>query len=545
MPTDRPELTLQTIVGPQAGTYVIRGDKGVTIGRATDCEVCLLNDSVSRRQVSVVWKNGQWFVLHHGTRGVSYLNGVRLDEAGGPRAIATGDVLGIGPWTFRVVIGAATVGGESTLAATIDDAASPAQRVERGQSGEFVSRADRRLRLLTECIARLHGTVDEVALAGTTLEAVLAGSGYARGAFLRPTSAGAGVEVVASRRLRADDTTAFGFSRSLIEKAGAGEVVVLTAGNARVSSMSIGAMGVHSALCAPVHLGASLVGFLYLDARGQESAVQSEAVGFCDAVARAYGLALADAKRAELERRQTLLSSELLAARAVQEMFVPPGHGDLGFLRYAVEMRPGLFVAGDLFDVIPLDADRVAVCLGDAAGHGAGSAMLMAMTQSFLHAELKRTGDAAEAVASVNRYITARSTGGRFVSLWVGIFGRSGGLSFVDAGHGHCLLKRAGDGARVCRSETGIPVGIDAEYRYVGEGLALSPGDRVVVYSDGLIEQRDAVDKEFGIEQLSRALGVSGSSRGDVAGVFGAMVAFVGVRALDDDATLASVEFVG
>src|SRR5262249_4009123 len=205
------------------------------------------------------------------------------------------------------------------------------------------------------------------------------------------------------------------------------------------ASYSIAELGIHSALCAPVPIGDDVIAYVYLDARGSESSVRADAAGFCEAIARAYGLALANLKRTELERRQVQLAAELAAAREVQSTMLPPKEADLGVIRYGVEVRPGLFVAGDLFDVIGLPGGRVAVCLGDVAGHGVGSALLMAMTQSHLHAELRRSEDPAEALSGVNRYLCERVGGGWFVSLWVGIFGPGGSLHCVDAGHGHVM----------------------------------------------------------------------------------------------------------
>jgi serine phosphatase RsbU (regulator of sigma subunit) len=93
--------------------------------------------------------------------------------------------------------------------------------------------------------------------------------------------------------------------------------------------------------------------------RGQESPVHPEAAGFCQAISRMLGLALANLKRAELERRQQRLDSDLHTAREAQQLIMPPAEGQAGALRYALRNKPGRTVAGDLFDLVVLPGDRV------------------------------------------------------------------------------------------------------------------------------------------------------------------------------------------
>lgn len=539
---DTPDrIVLRPASGPEAGSLTIPGDRPVSIGRAADCEICLMDDAVSRRHATIVRRAGIWFVVHQGARGVTSVNGVPLAPAD-PTALADGDILRLGPRAYRVDFGAAA--GAASGVSTVDDARAPMQRVERASTLGRQTAADRRLRVLTDLMERLGETADEAAMAALTLDAAIAGSGYARAAVLRPAGGErpGGVEVVAALRARPDDREEFRFSRSLIESAAAGEAVTLSRADAGVASHSIAELGIHSALCAPIFLGRAVARFLYLDARGRETQVHADSAGFCEAVAKAYGLALAETKRLELERRQSELAAELQAAREVQQVIVPPAEGDLGFLAYAVEMRPGLFVAGDLFDAIRLDDGRVAVCMGDATGHGAASAMMMALAQSHLHAELRRDGDPAVAATAVNRYLSQRSAGGRFVSLWIGVFDRDGSVRYVDAGHGHWVVGGRAEPLRRVQSPSGIPVGIDADHVYRNSRLLLSPGDRLVVYSDGLVEQRSQRGEPFGQARLVAAIGAGLPARSTVDAVFAAVAAFAGTKALDDDATLAIVE---
>lgn len=542
-------LTLQVLAGPTPGPFRVEGDGPAVLGRSGASDIVLSDDGVSRRHATLVRRRDVWYVVDEGSRGGTVLNGVRLPKSF-PAPLGSGDLLRIGPWAMRVVIGQAAT---TKSAPTLDDSASRTQRIERLASTQRASLSDRRLKLLGDCIGRLSDATDEAAAAAIALELVLQGSGYSRGAVLRRVEGAhaAEVEVVSVLRTPGADQGEMTYSRTLIEQAAAGEPVLLTEDAEIVDrGQSIAEMGVHSAICVPISVNGPVTGYLYLDARGRESQVRSDAAGFCEAVATALGLAVSAMKRAELERRQRELHVELEAAREVQTLVMPELTGTVGPARYAIQSRPGSFVAGDLFDMLALPDGRVAMCIGDVAGHGVGSAMLMATAQAFLNAELRRLDSVqgpARAVAALNQFLTSRPLAGRFLSLWVGVLAPDGELRYTDAGHGHWLLvQREGSLRRPILQMTdgGIPIGIDPGAEY-GEGITrLSRREEIVLYSDGIVEQRGPAGV-FGVDRLLAEVVAGQDVEEDVRLVMAALEAFAGTPTWDDDATIAAVEFLG
>lgn len=529
-------LTLITLSGPSAVTQTLAPGAVCVVGRSADSSICLLNERVSRRHAVLLWREGHWFALDEASAHGTFVNGVRL-VPGEPAILNAGDLLRIGPWTMRVTLGSRS----HPLARTIDDSAAPRQRIERADSS-VVPGAQRRLRLLTDLIARFNAGATEADLADFALESALKGTGYARGAVVKLAHGSDDVEVVQTR-LPPEEKAVFTFSNSLIEAAAAGQSVVLTRDAEQVSSHSIARMDIHSAICTPVLIEEAVAAFLYLDARGRESAIRPDAAGFCEAVARALGLALANLKRADLEKRQRVLTSELNAAREAQQFILPPPRGEVGRVRYAMRMRPGIFVAGDLFDVLALPDGRTAFCLGDVAGHGAGSGMLMASAQAFLHAYLESGRSPAQAVGLLNRFLSDRLTAGRFVSLFLGVLDPDGTLEFVDAGHGHWLLLCAHPGETPSPDPECIPLGIDPDHAFASATVRMHPGDRLILFSDGLIDQRAPGGEEFGMDRLREALSASANPDDDIQHIFDRVLAFAQTSSLDDDATAASFEF--
>lgn len=533
----RRELVLRALLGPYIDVYRVAPETTAGLGRAATNEICLADEGVSRRHATLMSRGGIWFIVDEMSGAGTILNGVRITPTT-PTPLGHGDLVRVGPWSFRVEVGDGTP--EPALPTLDDtrDALRRVRRLERSSTGWASERFD----LLSRCMGCMHEARDETELAKIALDHVLRGTGYRRGSVLCMAQEAGEVSIVAQHALGV--AGAGGFSRSLIIEASKGFSAALAEASGAMANQSLAEMQVASALCVPVKLGEAVCAYLYLDAREGEAGVREEAVPFGEAIARAYGLALANLKRAELERRQAELTAELHAAREVQQVFTPPAQGEIGHVRFAIRVEPGVFVAGDLVDVFPNEGG-VTVCFGDVAGHGAGSGMMMALTQSHLHASLAANADLVSAVESLNTYLCAHATEGRFVSLWLARMESNGRVRFVDAGHGHWLVRERDGRVRTVAAQGSIPVGIDPNVKYVEEEFALGAGDRVVVYSDGAVEQQKSDGESFGVQRLREAVAPRTLPEDDVAAVFRELALFAGRKVFDDDATVASFEYCG
>lgn len=575
-------IRLEPVSGPPVEAVVVSSEKPFVIGRQAGADAILSDNTVSRRHAVISHRADTWFVgdlqSYHGT----FLNGVRLgpDESS---PMHPGDMLRLGPWTFRV--GGPPRGAH--LLSTSDDIGSTVHRVQRVPAKDLSLRAEHRLELLINCAASITAAASEQQLAEAVLDALVSGTGFPRAAFIRRLSGDGGsgtgqVEVVAIRGpetrtavpgMSGEDDPgsrpvpqrliAPVVSRSLIQAAADGQVVRLDEAAAPQYGQSVVQLGIQAAICAPVMVDSVAAAFLYLDARRSEShsgragapLIESDAPAFCQAVARICALALANLNRHELAARQKQLEDDLNAAREAQRLIMPKSAGKLGPYEYALRSKPGRFVAGDLFDLFPLDGGRVGVFLGDVSGKGIEAAMLMATAQAHLNASLQHTSDVAAAVVEVNQHIAPRVKDGRFITLWAGILDPATGvLTYVDAGHGHCMIRRAGQAPQRLDSTGGLPIGISAEATYPNDTVTLGPGSRLILYSDGLVEQQSPGGEEFGLSRAITALGETTTPGEDVQALFSALLTFAtpagqpGAKpvapekvALSDDVTIASI----
>jgi len=521
----------------KTASTVLSGNGPVVIGRGRSCEVCLPDPTVSRRHASLVHRDGQWFVIDLGGRQGTFLNGVKL-EPDCPTAAAPGDFVRIGPYSFRLECGEP---GGGTLA-RMDQMVAPGTIVERVPDRDIGTLAQRRLELLIDGAAAMHQASDEEGLGRSVVALALAGTGFSRAAVLRSMGSDDRAQIVASREVGDHPDESFSFSRSLLREASSGHIARLSRQSAHAMGQSIERLGITSALCAPIIVD-TVVGYIYLDSREAERSAYPDAAGFCQAVSRLAGLALANLKRAELQKRQDRLEEDLKGAREAQAILCPPASGVLGGLQYAMRISPGRVVAGDLFDIFELDDHRVGVCFGDVSGQGMRAAIHMTAVVSHLRAALARHGDPAGAANDVNRYIAEHSPADVFVSLWVGLFVEDGRvLRYVDAGHGHWMTKRHDQPPTLADRPTGLLIGIDPSFQYATRSLTLQPRDRVILFSDGVCERTSAEGEQFGSSRVRESLAKSTSPAEDVRRLFESIEEFAGTGGVSDDTTVASIE---
>jgi serine phosphatase RsbU (regulator of sigma subunit) len=463
----------------------------------------------------------------------TWLNDVRLD-ADVPAQLAEGDRIRVGPWILTVGAWATT-----TMAMATDNDDQASVRVQTIEPGGGERMAMHRLRLLVDCAGRINRATDDADLASALVEAAVKGTGYSRAAMLRPGADSVDVEVLG---WHAPESSADGiqFSRSLVRAAAEGHMVSMSGDATPDYGQSIADLAIHSALCCPIEVDEAVAACLYLDARGSEESVAADATEFCEALARVAGLALANLRRREMQKRQDRMSEELSAAREAQQYMIPEGVRRTGHLEHAVVFEPGRSASGDLFDVMSMDDGRVALFLGDVSGKGVGAAILMAAAQAYLRGAILRHDTLQAAVEDLNRYVVDRTPAHRFLTLWVGIFHADGTVDYVDAGHGY-WAHITPDDAVVDEEAECPPVGFDPEIEYPSVQLVLNPGERIVLMTDGVPEQPDIAGNQYGTARIADTLRGCKNVEEDVNQLLKSVRDHAGGQSPADDTTIASL----
>jgi len=205
-----------------------------------------------------------------------------------------------------------------------------------------------------------------------------------------------------------------------------------------------------------------------------------------------------------LELRDKLtLKGDLEVARQIQFGLLPFEPFEREGLRVVTTMRPANTVGGDYFDLIELGDGRVAIAVGDVAGKGMPAALLMALLQGSLRTLISAGFRGAELVAKLNAHLCASIPSNRLVTFFYGeLEPGTGILTYVNAGHNPpFVLGPSGVATRL--AATGMALGVAPEAPYEAMTLDLDPGDRLLLYTDGVTEATNpATEEEYGDVRL-------------------------------------------
>lgn len=194
---------------------------------------------------------------------------------------------------------------------------------------------------------------------------------------------------------------------------------------------------------------------------------------------------------------------ELGLAQRVQQSFLPPALPEFETARFAVAYRPCGQVGGDFYDAFRLDEHHVGFYVADAMGHGVPASLLtiylkQAVRGKEIHARGYRLVPPAEVLGQLNRDLIAQNLAdSRFITMVYGLLDtRDGTLDFARAGHPYPLLIPAAGEPRLLRAD-GSLLGV-FETEFTGQTCRLEPGDKILLYTDGVDAAASTDTTSFG-----------------------------------------------
>ncbi len=263
-------------------------------------------------------------------------------------------------------------------------------------------------------------------------------------------------------------------------------------------------------------------------------------------------------ERAQLARElveqriaSALQQGELQAARAIQLGMVPApallARLDPRVHAYAV-LEPARSVGGDFYDAFRIDADRLLFVVGDVTGKGIPAALYMALSKTLAKSVLVRErGGLAHAVATLNRELMREADDAMGVTMLVVLLDcASGAVTMVNAGHENPILLTPGEPAHSLPMRGGPPLCV-CDFAYPEERMTLSPGDTLVLITDGVTEAQDQDRRMFGLGGALAALGRAQGRDTDaqIAGLVQAVRAFEMPTEPSDDLTVLALRYRG
>ena len=523
------------------------------IGRLRECDLTLRDSRISRRHAHILFRDGAYAVEDLQSRHGLAVNGARTAHA----AIVAGD---------RIEFGV-----EDSYRVTVCESANPKadllKKVSNLPTGPGRTGALGRLAAMLEVARSVEFSdgVEEVFEA--VVEAALTIAGAER-AFLLLRQEGADLEVMVGRDASGrscgpDDLKVPPelIATTLDERPDLFKTTLMhSAGDPALDPGDTLEFDLRGTLCVPIlkmRIGqdhetsvvtsrTNTLGAIYMDTgeRGVRLAEGNQAL--LQALAIEVSTVIENARLIEQERQKRRLEHELQVARSIQRALLPSSLPTEGWLVAKGHCEASAQLGGDYYDLMRVAPTKWAAVVADVSGKGVAASILASLLQGAFFLGSGKEVSLSGTLGRINRYICERSGQTRFATVFALIVEQNGTIRWSNAGHCPAFLARS-DGRHEWLQPNSRPVGLFDDVVFAEETTRLRPGDKLVIYSDGVTELRNSAGEQFGEPRLGET--VDELARLGAVELFDGLLDrvrdFAGTQSRVDDLTLLVLGFDG
>ena len=224
------------------------------------------------------------------------------------------------------------------------------------------------------------------------------------------------------------------------------------------------------------------------------------------------GIVIAGYVRSQLALQR---KREMAMASSIQESAIPrtfPPFPDERRMDIFADMDTAKDVGGDFYDFYFSGPAKVTFLVADVSGKGVPAALFMMRAKASIKGIAQTGRPLADVVTEVNDTLSRENDANMFITAWIGELNlETGVVTYVNAGHNPplAIMNSAGGkgrSVRYLRSKPSLLLGMMPGMKYTSETLALSPGDAIYLYTDGITEQPNANNELFGEDRLQSAI---------------------------------------
>jgi phosphoserine phosphatase RsbU/P len=207
-------------------------------------------------------------------------------------------------------------------------------------------------------------------------------------------------------------------------------------------------------------------------------------------------------------REESLLSiqKELEIAQQIQSSILPREIPQLPGLEIAARYLPMSAVAGDFYDFLPVDINRLGVLVADVTGHGVPAALIASMLKVAFAGQSANASDPALVLRGINQALCGKFDSHFVTAAYLYIDLDAKILRYAGAGHPPILLRSTSSAPSNSVEQNGLFLGMFPEAEYSSLEIPLQLGTRCLVYTDGLPESHNTSDEEFGLARCKQFL---------------------------------------
>lgn len=484
----------------------------VLVGRSPEANLILPEPSISRRHALFDLSPEGWWVEDLGSRNGTTVDGERVQ---GKKLLRAGQKVRLGQVELVVrecgVHPEVAEGGaaEATLLTPVrkvmEDSGVNGMPVSPDAPPQQVHRVAQRFSLLARLHEQLASQVNEEGLLTTILEQAFEQLGPDQAAiFLQQEN---GEFICAASRCQQDCYDKLLLSRSLVrevvDKKAAALVLDATTDARFHQAQSLRALGVRSLLAVPLVCEEQVLGLLVCASRLAVRRFTQEDLEFLVPLAAVAAIRLRNLRLAADAAERKRLEQELALARRIQVGLFREETPTLDGYQVLGGNVPSRVVSGDFYQVLQAPLGCI-LLLADVSGKGMGAALLAASLEALFAGPLSQALPPAEVCQKVSSLFFTRTEANKFATgILAYLETATGCLTYANAGHCPGLLVRA-SGEVVTLDPTGPPLGLFPQQRYGQHQQGLTPGDLVLLYSDGVSETASPEGEEFGAQRLTQ-----------------------------------------
>jgi phosphoserine phosphatase RsbU/P len=486
-----------------------------TIGRKAENDLQLLSDTVSRQHAEIVYDGNVYYLVDIGSKRGSFVNDQPIERI----ALQHQDRIRIGGDEDQKIffldysIENASAIFDSSPQLTLSP--STEERLRAASANEELQKLARFIEV--NQAFKFSLTPDDVLclIVDAAIEITQAGRGFL---MLRNDNGDLEFKVARDHQRNWLVGNDFAMSRSVVEEAfkqNRSVTVSQTLDTApQPTSESVRVLDLRSIACIPLRrfqmsenmdatavLKRDVIGVLYVDSYVNGASLTETSLRLLESLAFEATKSLESVRLMHEEQEKKNLELELSMARQVQVALSPASFRQQEHFEVASQSIPSRYVGGDFYDLVPLKDGRAVFVLGDVSGKGIAAALLAAMAQGALQAQLASHLPLTGVITNLNTVLVQRSASNNFITLFCAILDRDGQFTYINAGHNPPILARAAGGTELLTTKS-VVLGAFDFVQYQERETVISSGDVVVIYTDGVTEAVNSNNEMFGDEKL-------------------------------------------
>jgi serine phosphatase RsbU (regulator of sigma subunit) len=548
---------LELLSGDRTGERYMLGNDTAILGRHPECTICLDQGAVSRQHAKIEFREGDYWVEDLRSRNGTYVNSAPVIA---PRRLQNGDRLKICDLEFTFYRDLRnrqtltdrnidTITGNLHWDENDDDNSKVMSKldVSTGATGVRLSvNPEVKLRALIEINNNLSKALSLDIVLPKLLDSLFKIFLQADRGFIILRGPDERLVPKAVKYRRGDSDESIRISRTIVNTVLESKQAILSADAANDArfdmSQSIADFRIRSMMCAPLVNGdGKSIGVLQLDTSDQRGRFQQEDLDVLAGVASQAAIAIDNAQLHEAALRQNQIERDLKLAHKVQQGLLPAKPPLVERYHFFDFYEAANQVGGDFYDYITLPGGRVAVILADVSGKGIAAALVMAKLSAIVRYSLASEPVVARAVQQINSSFSRSGWEDRFVTFVLALLDPDRNeVTVVNAGHMPPFLRL--DNGRVeavGEDVSGVPLGVDESFEYQSATVPLSPGQFLVLFTDGFSEAMNDAKELYGLERLRTRIGSSLSNVAELGKmILDDVESFVGGTPQSDDMCL-------